>query len=257
MTATLSTNGQVRKNLASPLDRLDGILDGLADGLNEAVVTAVQAAVGLAVQEAVRAVLSEVLTHPELLDPLRGRAAAPAPVAAAAPVPAAAEPIGARLTRRLGRLANGVGAGLRAACRAGVRTLHRARAGAAAVHARLHAVRRFRGQLLTALAVGAVLGVATYFAGPWLAAAAGGAGGFATTVLVQAGLVLRRHPCRSDERATCTTSPGYSQAHDPAVPRDQPAGPARSERAGSPGSPAAAWNGPGPGQEEPEHGDGR
>ena len=106
-----------------------------------------------------------------------------------APVPAAAAPFGARLTRRLGRLANGVGAGLRAACRAGVRRLHRARVGAAAV---LQAVRRFRGQLLTALAVGAVLGVATSFAGPWLAAAAGAAGSFATTVLVQAGLVLRR-----------------------------------------------------------------
>ena len=33
MTATLRTNGQVRKNLASQFDRLDGILDGLADGL--------------------------------------------------------------------------------------------------------------------------------------------------------------------------------------------------------------------------------
>src|SRR5438874_746367 len=48
MTATLSMNGQVRKNLASPLDRLDGILDGLSDGLNDAVVAAVPAAVGLA-----------------------------------------------------------------------------------------------------------------------------------------------------------------------------------------------------------------
>ena len=73
MTATLMTNGQVRKNLASQLDRLDSILDGLADGLREAVVTAVQEAIGLAVQEAVRAVLTEVLTNPDLLDRLRGR----------------------------------------------------------------------------------------------------------------------------------------------------------------------------------------
>src|ERR1700730_1502167 len=36
MTATLRTNGQVRKNLACPRDRLDGILNGLADGLNDA-----------------------------------------------------------------------------------------------------------------------------------------------------------------------------------------------------------------------------
>ena len=34
MTPT-TTNGQVRKTLASQLDRLDSILDGLADALND------------------------------------------------------------------------------------------------------------------------------------------------------------------------------------------------------------------------------
>src|ERR1700681_350832 len=73
MTATMptSTNDSPRKNLASQLDRLDGILDGLADGLNDAVASAVQQAVAVAVQEAVRGILTEVLTHTDLLAKLR------------------------------------------------------------------------------------------------------------------------------------------------------------------------------------------
>src|SRR4051794_24163362 len=70
-TATTSSNGSVRKNLASQLDRLDHILDGLAEGLQEAVAQAVQQAVTLAVQEAVRGILTELLTNPELLGKLR------------------------------------------------------------------------------------------------------------------------------------------------------------------------------------------
>ena len=192
MTATMMTNGQVRKNLASQLDRLDSILDGLADGLGEAVVTAVQEAVGLAVQEAVRAVLTEVLTNPDLLDRLRGRVAPPAqihePPAASTPV----EPLRTRLARGLGRLWSWVGSGLRTVGQAGVHTLCRVRERARAAWTRLQAVRRFRTQFLTALAIGVVLGVAAYCAAPWLAAAASGLGGFATTVLVQLGLWLRR-----------------------------------------------------------------
>src|SRR5439155_25922717 len=53
LTMTTTTNGQVRKTLASQLDRLDSILDGLSEGLNEAVATAVQGAVELAVRQAV------------------------------------------------------------------------------------------------------------------------------------------------------------------------------------------------------------
>ena len=192
MTATLMTNGQVRKNLSSQLDRLDSILDGLADGLREAVVTAVQEAIGLAVQEAVRAVLTEVLTNPDLLDRLRGRIAPPAQVhespAASTPV----EPLRTRLARRLGRLWSWLGSGLRTVGQACVNTLRRVRESARAAWTRLQAVRRYRTQFLTALAIGVVLGVAAYCAAPWLAAAASGVGGFATTVLVQAGLWMRR-----------------------------------------------------------------
>src|SRR4051812_1741226 len=94
----MTTNGQLRKNLASQLDRLDGILDGLAEGLNEAVVTAVKEAVGLAVQEAVHGVLTEVLTNPDLLAKLR---ATVVPAAPAAPLPTA-QPVRATPKLRLG-----------------------------------------------------------------------------------------------------------------------------------------------------------
>ena len=42
------------------------------------------------------------------------------------------------------------------------------------------------------LAFGLSAGAAAYFAGPWLAATAGGIGGFATSLAVQFGMALRR-----------------------------------------------------------------
>src|SRR5262245_26604399 len=74
MTAT-TTNGQVRKTLASQLDRLDSILDGLSDALNGAVASAVEGAVeravkqavGEAVRETLQAVIAEVVSNPDLL----------------------------------------------------------------------------------------------------------------------------------------------------------------------------------------------
>ena len=193
MTATmLMTNGQVRKNLASQLDRLDSILDGLADGLREAVVTAVQEAIGLAVQEAVRAVLTEVLTNPDLLDKLRCSVVSPAQVIEAAVAAAPVDPLRTRLARGLRRLGSWVGSGLRTICQTCSNRLSKTREGVGTAWNRLQGVRRFKFQFLIALAVGTVLGVAAYFAAPWLAATATGVGGFAMTVLVQAGLWLRR-----------------------------------------------------------------
>src|SRR5215469_10039573 len=72
---TTTTNGQVRKTLASQLDRLDSILDGLSDALNEAVASAVEGAVeravrqavGEAVRETLQAVIAEVASNPDLL----------------------------------------------------------------------------------------------------------------------------------------------------------------------------------------------
>src|SRR5262245_30107248 len=70
------TNGQVRKSLASQLDRheaalgrLEGVIDALADGLNQAVATCVEQSVTAAVHSAV----VEVLTNPALQQMLQQR----------------------------------------------------------------------------------------------------------------------------------------------------------------------------------------
>src|SRR5436309_730721 len=76
---TTTTNGQVRKTLASQLDRLDSILDGLSDALNGAVATAVEGAVERAVRHAVseavketlQAVIAEMIANPDLLTAAR------------------------------------------------------------------------------------------------------------------------------------------------------------------------------------------
>src|SRR5215475_4376955 len=72
---TTTTNGSVRKTLASQLDRLDSILDGLSDALNGAVASAVEGAVeravrqavGAAVKETLQAVIAEVVSNPDLV----------------------------------------------------------------------------------------------------------------------------------------------------------------------------------------------
>src|SRR4051794_37454611 len=89
-TSTKTTdNGEVRKTLASQLDRLDQILDTLGEGLNEAVATAVEQAVEAAVREGVRQgvrdALSEILTDPDVLALIRGTAAAQGPGVQPAP----------------------------------------------------------------------------------------------------------------------------------------------------------------------------
>src|SRR5215470_5899299 len=80
---TTTTNGQVRKTLASQLDRLDSILDGLSDALNGAVASAVEGAVRQAVSQAVKetlqAVIAEALTNPDLLAAARTLLAPGAP----------------------------------------------------------------------------------------------------------------------------------------------------------------------------------
>src|SRR3954470_11993075 len=92
MTTTMQTNssnGQVRKTLATQLDRLDAILDSLSDGLNQAVATAVEQAVEAAVREGVRqgvrGALTEILTDPEVLAAIRSTVGAQGPEAQPAP----------------------------------------------------------------------------------------------------------------------------------------------------------------------------
>jgi hypothetical protein len=186
-TTTVSANGKARKSLAEQIDRLDQILDGLADGLNGAVADALRESVGQAVQQALRGVLIEALTNPQMLAGLRGLlAASEQPVTKVDEAPVAAPAVSHVSVRAcLARAACWFGGRLKAL---------RGLCGAAAcgLRGRLRVAYRFKGQLLAALLVGVLVGAGAYFAGPWLAALASGAGGFAATLAVQAALLLRR-----------------------------------------------------------------
>jgi hypothetical protein len=190
MTTTTNPNGRVRKSLAEQIDRLDGILDGLADGLNEAVVTAVKDAVAVAVQEAVRGVLTEVLANPELLARVQGLTN-PQPAAAPAAPPQPSQPT-SWLRELLEKVWSGFRSGLSAVgqgCMNGLRWVgHQWNA----AWKRVKMLGRFKCPLLVALGVGTDVGTMAYFAGPWLAAAAGWVAGFTVTLAVQAGVWLRR-----------------------------------------------------------------
>jgi hypothetical protein len=129
----------------------------------------------------VRGALSEVLTNPEVLAVLRAALAPEAP----ANSPPALPPQGQTPSTSVwGRLK----AGCRQACGAVLGTAKRC---ASMARNCLHLLRPFKGQLLTALGAGAAAGVAAYFAGPWVAAGAGWAVGFATALAVQARRALK------------------------------------------------------------------
>jgi hypothetical protein len=186
---TTTINGQMRKTLASQLDRLDAILDSLSIGLNEAVATAVEGAVeravrqavGQAVRETLQTVIAEALTNPNLHAALRGTL----PVAAAVDT---AEPP-ERPPGLLRRDCDGVKAGLAAAGT----TLAGQTAGVKAVaRSGWRLASRFKGRVLAACGVGVAAGVVTYVAGPWLGIAAGWLSGFAVSLAVQARNALRR-----------------------------------------------------------------
>ena len=170
MTTKSESNGQVRRTLASQIDRLDGILDGLSDGLNQAVADAVRDAVGVAVREAasvavreaLQAVLTEVLTNPALLEHLH-----PAAPASTATTPADAPVERPGLRERMAAAGAWAGRKARAAgkaCRRGVGNLGSG----------LVALWRLRTRMLAAVGIGATIGLGAYLAGPWLSALAGG-----------------------------------------------------------------------------------
>jgi hypothetical protein len=177
METATTTNGKLRKSLAEQIDRLDAILDGLSAALNESVAAAVKEAVGLAVREAIQAVVTEVFANPAVLELLHGVGTQPAKVG-----------VGERLRTACNFVAAKAKAAAQACkklCGRGVRTL-------IGLVKHLAVVRHVKAQLLTALGVGCLAGTAVYLAGPWLAVAAGGVGGFATTSAVQGWLWLRR-----------------------------------------------------------------
>jgi hypothetical protein len=186
MTTKVNMNGQARKSLAEQIDRLDAMLDGLADGLNDAVAAAVKDAVGMAVQQAVQAVMREMLSSPELL----ARLGAAVPVAAPAQEKAPTATVSWK--RRWLGVCKTLGVRLNAGRIWCGRRLQSVRSQASGVWRQARMLGRFRNQLLVAAGIGMTVGAATYMAGPWLSAAAGGIGGFAASLAVQLGLSLRR-----------------------------------------------------------------
>jgi hypothetical protein len=184
-----TTNGQVRKSLAQQIDRLDAMLDGLADGLNDAVAAVVKEAVGVAVKEAIQSLVREALANPELV----ARLATAFPVSTPAPQPAPkdAKPKVSWKQRWAG-LYKTVTAKLDAARLWCGRRLEGVRRFAAAAWKRVRALASYRKQLLIAVGVGVTVAAAAYVAGPWLAAAFSGIGGFAAALAVQTGQALRR-----------------------------------------------------------------
>src|ERR1700722_14194127 len=181
MSETKELNGRVaRKSLAEQIDRLDGILDGLAEALNGAVSDAVKDAVGqaaqVAVSEAVAATLQAVLTDPGFKTALATSAAVQnnnAPQAQA-PVPG--------IPAKLGTAFKGASTRLARVARSWLGGLARA----------VNVVRRVRKPLALAVAVGVVIGLGCFLAGPAIAAGISGLAGFAASLTASALNAIRR-----------------------------------------------------------------
>jgi hypothetical protein len=179
-----------------------------AAGLNDTVVAAVQGAV----QAAVRTAVVEVLTNEELRRRLQPAAAVPAPTGGwAGRLLGKARAFLGGLVRLVAAGCAGAAAAFRKAWACGAEALGAgpgtARTRAAAACGRVAAAARrlwtkavalkclalrFRRPVLVALGVGSAAGVLAYFSGPWAAAAAGWLSGFVTTLVVQAGVALRK-----------------------------------------------------------------
>ncbi len=186
-------NSRKRLSLDEQINRLDQTLDGLADGLNEAVADAVKMAVGNAVREAVQCVLTEVLTNPDILAKLRTTATpnTEKPVHPEVPVPPKNVSVGYRLGCLCKRARD---------CLANLRQTLRTSAGnirdwtvvrLTVLWAICQMLSPFKYHVMTAVAIGLVVGIGVWSAGPWLGIVASAVGGFVTTLSVQAGLWLR------------------------------------------------------------------
>jgi hypothetical protein len=173
-TATTNSNGKApRKTLADQLDRLDNIIDALATGLNETVAEVVKQAVTVAVQQAIEGVVQAVVQNPELLRALVAQVVPPAATAQPA-TPASAPPRPSR-----------VKAGLSAAW-------GWLRQWGKKLRVRLGVVWQFRRQTLTAVAFGVFTGAVASTPSQAVASVLAGVGGVALSLLVMAGLALRR-----------------------------------------------------------------
>jgi hypothetical protein len=198
MTTNTNNSRPQRQTLASQIDRLETILAGLTDTLGQTVAEAVQDAVGKAVELAVK----EVLTNSEVLRALQAQAAPTAEPAKSAQDSSLAKTVGQAWKRagaKVGEKAAAVGtwlsrtwawAGgclqtgwvwLRGAC-------GRAVAGVAAVCSMLPALLMilwsYRKPLLIALTVSLVIGLGSYWAGPFVASFVSGLLAFVGALVV-------------------------------------------------------------------------
>ena len=188
MTTTTLDNG-VRKTLASQIDRLDSILDGLAENLNQAVADSVKGAVTVAVQEAVHAALVEILSNAEV----RRRLSVQPPVLVRLAEKArscwswlagTAKAVWSKV------IATATAAGDKVR-QAPQRVVRCARTGWMLMTTLASLAKRFRTQLLVALAVGVLVGVVCYVAGREVASAVCGLAAFAGSLAAEVGSRLR------------------------------------------------------------------
>jgi hypothetical protein len=192
---TTTTNGSVRKTLASQLDRLDSILDGLSDALNGAVATAVEGAVeravkqavGEAVRETLQAVLAEVVSNPDLVAAARTLLTPGNPT----DVPTDPPDLPERPRGLFRRACDKVQAGVAVAANACAAVAGRVAGVKAVARAGWGLTKKFRGRVLLASGVGLAAGAATLLAAPWLGVAAAAVGGFFSTLAVSARNALR------------------------------------------------------------------
>jgi len=195
MTSSMnSVNIKPRKALADQLDRFDKILDGLSDNLNEAVTDTVRDAVAVAVKEAI----NQVLSSPELLRRLQQVQSAAAPTQPKRPMRRRCGQALACFWSRAKAMANAGCKKVKTIAKASFQhakmavasnwLLAKARARVALKCVRL-AVRvlvllarkakkllwHYRKPVLVAAVVGAVIGLCSYFAGPYAVALLAGA----------------------------------------------------------------------------------
>lgn len=181
---TITTNGQHRKSLASQLDRLDGILDALSDGLNEAVQHTVE--------RAVKQALADLDLGQRLAQPSK---------------PSLLRRLGGWLSRvvsssckRIAGIAKTAKHQVIECCAV---SSDKARAASACAASALRRLRKrlvvagqlavqLRRPLVTAFAIGLTLGVASYIAGPVVAAALNAVAGMTISLAVTALRLVRR-----------------------------------------------------------------
>jgi hypothetical protein len=187
---TMTLDNGVRKTLASQIDRLDSILDGLAENLNEAVADGVKGAVTVAVQEAVHAALVEILSSAQV----RRRLSVQPPVLVRLAEKArscwswlagTAKAVWSKV------IATATAAGDKVR-QAPQRVVRCARTGWMLMTTLASLAKRFRTQLLVALAVGLLVGVVCYVAGREVASVVCGLAASVGSLAAEVGSRLRK-----------------------------------------------------------------